>query len=453
MGLKKTMHTLCTWIVVCMVTITVLTGCGKKGGKEGSISGTWTLTGMKYDGDTYTQQDIESAGAGITLELFEDGTGTMLYDGISTELTWDAKEIHTEADTDTYVLKDSLLTVYDETTEMYFEKIQGTASNASSKKNDKAVEDTWKVTKLPSSLDLVPYSCADFTMNIPQGWVVEEAPSYAGMFHVLRVYDPEKPINQIVFMPKAEPFFPDENVQYMFGLNNEIYGLCPVLTNVSTEGIFQVFSQYVTALEANEVYDSVHVPHIENFYVLESFPSHSQMSSVSVSSDILRATFTQDGVEGEGMFTADVVPFAIELGTGYYMAYSVGYITAAKDDFLNWANTLQKSLSSLEYSQQFVSIAMNQSDQQVVTSQNLSRIANETSDMIMSSWENRNASQDILSQKQSDATLGYERIQDTQTGEIIKIDNGFMDHYDGTRYTTITDAQYADPVDKVVHIK
>ena len=453
MVVKKTMHTLCTWIVVCMVIITVLTGCGKKSGKEGSIAGTWTLTGMKYDGDTYTQQDIESAGAGITLELFEDGTGTMLYEGISTELTWDAKEIHTEAGTDTYVLKDSLLTVYDETTEMYFEKIQGTASDASSKKNDKAVEDTWEVTKLPSSSELVPYSCADFTMNIPQGWVVEEAPSYAGMFHVLRVYDPEKPINQIVFMPKAEPFFPDENVQYMFGLNNEIYGLCPVLTNVSTEGVFLVLAQYVTALEANEVYDSVHVPHIENFSVLESFPGHSQMSSVSVSSDILRATFTQDGVEGEGMFTADVVPFAIELGTGYYMAYSVGYITAAKDDFLNWANTLQKSLSSLEYSSEFVSIAMNQSDQQVVTSQNLSRIANETSDMIMSSWENRNASQDILSQKQSDATLGYERIQDTQTGEIIKIDNGFMDHYDGTRYTTITDAQYADPVDKVVHIQ
>jgi hypothetical protein len=393
MGLKKRMHTLCTWVVVCMVSITVLTGCGKKGGKEGSIAGTWTLTGMQYDGDTYTQQDIESAGAGITLELFEDGTGTKLYDGVSTELTWDAKEIHTEA---------------------------GTDSNSTSKKNDKAVEDNWEVTELPSSLDLVSYSCADFTMNIPQGWVVEEAPSYAGMFHVLRVYDPEKPINQIVFMPKAEPFFPDENVQYMFGVSSTIYGLCPVLNNVSTEGIFQVFSQYVTALEANEVYDSVHVPHIENFSVMESFPGHSQMSSVSVSSDILRATFTQDGVEGEGMFTADVVPFAIELGTGYYMAYSVGYITASKDDFQNWAGTLQKSLSSLGYSQEFVSIAMNQSNQQVVTSQNLSRIASETSDMITSSWESRNVSMDIMSQKQSDATLGYERIQDTQTGEIIK---------------------------------
>ena len=453
MGLKKGIQKLCTWTMVCLLLTTVLTGCGKKHTQKESVAGTWILTGMQYDGETYTQKDIESAGAGMTLELFEDGTGTMLYDRVTSDVTWDAEEIHTETGTDTYVLKDGILTVYDETTEMYFEKTDVAQKDTSSNKKDKVVEDNWEVTQLASSLDLVPYSCEDFTMNIPQGWVVEEAPSYAGMFHVIRVYDPDKPVNQIVYMPKAEPFFPDENVKYMFSLNNEIYGLCPVLENVSTEGIFQVFSQYAAALEANEVYTSVHVPHIENFSVLESFPSNSQMSSVSVSSNILRATFTQDGVEGEGMFAADVVPFAIELGTGYYMAYSVGFITAAKDDFQNWANTLQKSLASLDYSSEFVSIAMNQSDQQVVTSQNLSRIANETSDMIMSSWENRNASQDILSQKQSDATLGYERIQDTQTGEIIKIDNGFMDHYDGTRYTTITDAQYADPVDKVVHIK
>ena len=32
-----------------------------------------------------------------------------------------------------------------------------------------------------------------------------------------------------------------------------------------------------------------------------------------------------------------------------------------------------------------------------------------------------------MSQKQSDATLGYERIVDTETGNIYKIDNGFTD--------------------------
>ena len=63
----------------------------------------------------------------------------------------------------------------------------------------------------------------------------------------------------------------------------------------------------------------------------------------------------------------------------------------------------------------------------------------------MSSWESRNTSQDILSQKQSDATLGYERVIDTDTGEIYKAYNGFMDDYSGTRFEAITDAQYAEP--------
>ena len=445
MELKKRMY---IRMLVCMLLVTALTGCGKNSENDDFLTGTWTLTSMKYDGNTYTKQEIEDAGAGITLELFKDGTGTMLHDGTSTKLNWDAKEIHTEAGRDTYVFKDGVLIVYEETTEMYFEKTQGTSS-----KNEKAVEDNWEVIELPSSLDLVPYSCVDFNMNIPKGWVVEEAPTYAGMFHILRVYDPNNPINQIVMMPKAEPFFPSDDVRQIFGMNNAIYGLCPVLSNVSTQGVFEVFTQYVTALEANEVYNSVSLPHIENFNVLESFASNSNLSSVSVSSEVLRATFTQNGVEGEGMFTADVVPFALELGTGYYMIYNLCFITAAKDDFQNLANALNKSLGSLEYSDVFVSSAMNQSDQQVVTSQNLSRIASETSDMIMSSWENRNASFDIMSQKQSDATMGYERIQDTQTGEIIKIDNGFIGNYDGTRYTQITDAQYAEPVDKVVHIK
>ena len=71
--------------------------------------------------------------------------------------------------------------------------------------------------------------------------------------------------------------------------------------------------------------------------------------------------------------------------------------------------------------------------------------------MIMSSWENRNTSQDIMSQKQSDATMGYERIQDTETGDIYKIDNGFMDYYDGSRYRSITDDQYTEPVKAVIH--
>ena len=53
--------------------------------------------------------------------------------------------------------------------------------------------------------------------------------------------------------------------------------------------------------------------------------------------------------------------------------------------------------------------------------------------------EKRNASFDIMSQKQSDATLGYERVYDTETNEVYKAYNGFTDDYDGERYKPITD--------------
>ena len=152
------------------------------------------------------------------------------------------------------------------------------------------------------------------------------------------------------------------------------------------------------------------------------------------------------------MFSADVVPFAMDVA-GYYSAYNITVLSAAKDTFQDWEATLGKVLSSLQYTQQFVDFAMSQSNQSAATSQSLSQTASEMSDTIMSSWENRNKSQDIISQKQSDATLGYERIVDTETGSIYKIDNGFTDWYTGPRYKAVTDDQYTDEVEAVIHWK
>ena len=121
-------------------------------------------------------------------------------------------------------------------------------------------------------------------------------------------------------------------------------------------------------------------------------------------------------------------------------------MTAQKDMFQNWEDILTRSLKSLDYTESFVDFAMSQSDQQVQTSRKLSQAASEMSDSIMSSWENRNKSEDIMRQKQSDATLGLERVMDTQTGEIYQTDNGFTDWYDGERYKAITDEQYTEPV-------
>ena len=83
---------------------------------------------------------------------------------------------------------------------------------------------------------------------------------------------------------------------------------------------------------------------------------------------------------------------------------------------------------------------------QVATVQANAKIYDEISDMIMDSWNKRNNSYDIISQKQSDATLGYERVYDTETGEVYRAYNGFTDDYSGSRYQAITDDMYTSTI-------
>ena len=436
---------------------------------EDTAAGTWELVSMTYNGMTVGKEDLEEMGTSMTLNLLEDGTGTMDYDGTVHDLTWDDSAITTDGVADAYTLEDGVLVLANEETEMVFERPGSMAAvTAPDEEEDKqtadsrtetgshteaSIEDNWTVVPLASAQELVPYSCTEFSMNIPQGWTVRSSAMYTGMFHAIHVFDPEKPVNQIFFMLKMEPMFPDENSRAMMALSSDLFGKYPILTNVSTQGVFEIFPQFADAMNATADYADIQTPYIADFSVTESFECTQGMSSVAISPSILRADFTQDGTAGEGMFTADVVHFAMGTGMGYYSVYNLTVLSAEKGTFQDWQPTLNKVLSSLNYTPEFQSFAMSQSNQGAATSQSLSQSASEMSDSIMSSWENRNRSQDIMSQKQSDATLGYERIVATETGNIYKIDNGFIDWYDGSRYKSITDDQYTDSVEAVIHWK
>ena len=446
----------------------LLSGCGGKTKEEeqalaDTAAGDWELVSMSYSGMTLGKEDLDNSDITMTLSLFEDGTGTMEYDGLVYELTWDGSSITTDGVADSYTLEDGVLTIANEDTEMVFTRPGSLASPdapkagqetlAAGAASEQSVEESWTVEPLASAQALVPYSCTEFSMDIPEGWTVRSSAMYTGMFHAIHVFDPEKPVNQIFFMLKMEPMFPDENSRAMMALSSDLFGKYPILTNVSTQGVFEIFPQFADAMNATADYADIQTPYIADFSVTESFESTQGMSSVAISPAILRADFTQDGTAGEGMFTADVVPFAMGTGMGYYSVYNLTLLSAEKDTFQDWQPTLSKSLSSLAYTPEFQSFAMSQSNQAAATSQSLSQSASEMSDSIMSSWENRNKSQDIMSQKQSDATLGYERIVDTETGEIYKIDNGFTDWYSGSRYKAISDDQYTDSVEAVIHWK
>ena len=311
------------------------------------------------------------------------------------------------------------------------------------------------------------YETADFSITIPKGWKV--AAGGANIYHTIRVTDPNEPLNGMYILLKAECLLHSQAgkaaYQSLYNTGNTqlaLFANAVVLENPSTENFFKIFSAYGDfASKMDSTYAGFTFPRYDNFTVTDRFASNSNLKAYSLGEEILRATFTDGGKEGEGMFSASVVDFGsstISDGTvvgyqlkqadgGYYMAYNIMAVTAAKDTFVEWEGILTESLGTLEYSENFVNATIQAGQEVVQQAMDFSRNANEVLNGIMSSWKARDTSVDIQSQKQSDATLGYERVYDTETGDIYRAENGWSDSYSGERYQPVTeDEMYVQPI-------
>lgn len=317
------------------------------------------------------------------------------------------------------------------------------------------------------SVQTEEYRTDDFSITIPKGWTVTSGG--INIYHSIRVTDPNEPLNQMFVLLKADVLLHCQEGkdawQQLYRMGNTqaaLFAKAPVLAQPSTEGFFRMFAQYTAFVgEVESSYAGYTFPRFDGFTVTDRFDSTGGLKSVAIGDELLRATFTDGGKAGEGLFAASVVDFGsspisngnltgYQLQTvdgGYYMAYNILAVTAAKDTLIDWEGVLTDCMKTLQYSDRFVSAANQASNEKVALANQISQNFNQTMDGLMSSWENRNKSQDILSQKQSDATLGYERVYDTETGEIYRATNGFSDVYDGRRYQPVTDdSMYAQPV-------
>lgn len=299
---------------------------------------------------------------------------------------------------------------------------------------------------------LVDYKTADFSMKIPEGWTVTTGGT--GMFHAIRVTDPKNPINQVFLLLKAQPLLHSETGKdyyrqsyQMYGGNYNMMAGAPVLSSPSTENFFKIFNSYATFAKTYEPsYSSFEFPSFGSFSTVESFESNSSMKAQAISPALLRAKFTDaKGNKGEGMFSADVVDFtgntvnAFGIDAGYRMAYNIIAVTCEENSFIEWKDILCQSLSSIDYSQSYVNSAIQQSNESTANAMKIRSEMSSISDGIMDSWEKRNTSQDIMSQKQSDATLGLERIYDTEKDEIYMAKNGWSDTNKDERFKLVTD--------------
>ena len=121
----------------------------------------------------------------------------------------------------------------------------------------------------------------------------------------------------------------------------------------------------------------------------------------------------------------------VELIVSFSLAITIGF-------FLFKITIIIKDL----YTDSYIKTTIDDGNAKTKQALELNASTQKAFDSYMSAWESRSKSYDIMSQKQSDATLGYERVYDTENGDIYKAYNGFTDNYDGERYKPITDDMY-----------
>ncbi|MBR2796045.1 DUF287 domain-containing protein [Candidatus Saccharibacteria bacterium] len=287
----------------------------------------------------------------------------------------------------------------------------------------------------------------------PAGWKVEVAPvDY--IHYAFKAYNPENPTYMFLFGMKMEGALKSERARQVYAsyYPDAPFSKIAAIDPQTTEAFYKVWNQ--NSDYNNSSLGTNFFSHLNNFKVVDN------LGKDMMGGDILRATYTDvNGKPAEGLFTAAVKsvgtyyiseniwnPFGPQVDVSPLNIYNIMIMSAPEAEFINWQKPLDHCLSTIQFSNAFIAGFNQEEDTLLKTIQANQKVYDQISDMIMDSWNKRNNSYDIISQKQSDATLGYERVYDTETGEIYKAYNGFTDDYTGNRYQPITDNMYTETI-------
>lgn len=292
------------------------------------------------------------------------------------------------------------------------------------------------------------------SLKIPKGWKVDVAP--ADYIHYsFKVYNPNNPNYMFLFGLKQEGFLKSEKARSTYAslYPDAMFSKLAAIDPQTTEAFYKVWSSNAKLSNETELKQE-YFPYLNEFTVIDN------LGQSNLGGDILRATFKNaNGELQQGLFTANIMSAgSYYINTNIYNifsekvdvfplnVYNIMFMSAPDSEFNNYQKALDYCLGTIQFSDKFIQGFNNQEATLVATIKANQQIYDSISDMIMDSWEKRNNSYDIISQKQSDATLGYERVYDTETGDIYKAYNGFTDDYSGNRYKTITDDMYTSPI-------
>jgi len=287
-----------------------------------------------------------------------------------------------------------------------------------------------------TKLEMERFDSGFFSIHKPKGWKVITAGACSEFAFLIR--DPSESIMQIFYFGQVGPVYmsnQQKQIDYQY-MNMGGYPIAwiemPVVNPLTPSNFLTKFHRIARTQVARSFISQC--PRLDNLQIISALPQPSQISGGST--ELIRALFTEDGKLGEGLFLVTVapyMPFTGGPGGGNAYGLMITGITAPKLEFRNIENVLIRSVESFTMSQPYVNNCMRQ---QAITYAGIlkaGKTLSETSDIIMKGWENRNKSDDIISERRSDAILGKERLYDPNTGEVYEFENGFYDNYNINR--------------------
>jgi hypothetical protein len=282
------------------------------------------------------------------------------------------------------------------------------------------------------TLTLENYDRGFFSIMKPIGWDIVTAGSCSTFAFYIR--DKEHQTNQIFYFNELGPIYLDEEQKTIdknyAGMGGSLpsWFEMPVVNPLTPENFLLKFELIAETDIAKKFMQTF--PELKNIEIISAAEEESPLPGGKTKT--IRALFQQNGELGEGLFYITVAPL-IPLtgyawgGTGF--GYVIIGITSVKSDFRHFQETLIQSLRSLNLSQSYIDNCLKQQQQQVLGILKAGNTLFETSDIIMSSWEDRNRVDDITSEKRGDAMLGNERVYNPDTGAVYEVPLDFYEEY------------------------
>lgn len=300
-----------------------------------------------------------------------------------------------------------------------------------------------------------------FSVTAPGTWEVSTG-SY-DMFYWIHLYDPNNENLQVFTLIEATSILKNQNAKeyYQYVLNasgnSYVYGASAnaiVLEPATTENFYQNFMDYCAFVNAHEpTYADFHFPQIANFETIEAFDIDDIYTPVALDNKLLHASFDNPLTmeKGEGLFTAAVTEGLVMtdpgFDCGYYNVYNITGISAPYGMLNEYEDILRRIVGSIQYSDAFIDTCSRNQGNILKSASYVNQIMQDTSNIITEGWNARQKSYDVISQKYSDATLGYERIRDINDSEkIYRAYNGFMDSEFSEGFEFVNDDDYSKEV-------